>query len=160
MCLFLVSDLKNIKLMKLENEVIRNDLKTITENNYAKTYLDKDLSLILMEVKAPYIPIETFMALFNELSPLIKQHGIKKFIFDKRKMTTFHQPSMEWYFIEWKQKMYEYGLSVHRKILPDADWFAKCVEAGRAQILKDYPDNIIHKLDIRYCKSVAEAIEV
>ncbi len=53
-----------------------------------------------------------------------------------------------------------YGLATHRKILPNENWFRKCVEAGRSEILKDKRNTIISKLDIRYAESVAEAIDL
>lgn len=75
-------------------------------------------------------------------------------------MRVFHQPSMEWYFVFWKQKIYAKGLSVHRKILPqDQTAFCLAVEAGRAKIMSEYKDTVIPLLDIQYKTTVKEAIE-
>jgi hypothetical protein len=65
---------------------------------------------------------------------------------------------MEWYFLNWKNKMLEFGLKKHRKILPEEKWFEKMVMIAKEQIMKNNPDNIIHLLDIRYCNSIEEAI--
>ena len=67
---------------------------------------------------------------------------------------------MEWYFLNWKNKILELGLDTHRKILPEEKWFEKMVQIAKEQIMKNNPDNIIHLLDIKYCLSVEEAIEI
>ncbi|MEM9671919.1 MAG: hypothetical protein AAF992_04950, partial [Bacteroidota bacterium] len=114
---------------------------------------------IICELKSEYVPIEHFKDIFYKISELVKRGISQKFIFDKRALRAFHQPSMEWYFVVWKKEMYQHGLSLHRKILPDEPWFQKSVEIAKEQIVKNYPDTIVDKLDIRYCDSIQEAIE-
>jgi hypothetical protein len=65
---------------------------------------------------------------------------------------------MEWYFIHWKKEMLGYGVKTHRKILPEEKWFEKMVQIAKAQILTQYPDNIIDQLDIAYCDTLEVAI--
>jgi hypothetical protein len=67
---------------------------------------------------------------------------------------------MEWYYLEWKKSILAYGVSKHRKILPNEPWFEKMVAVAKEQILSANPSNIIHQLDIKYCKTLEEAIEV
>ena len=134
-------------------------ISTVFESEYAKVHLVEGHKVLVCEALKEYIPIENFKYVFLSMAPLIKQHQIDKFIFDKRSLRAFHQPSMEWYFIEWKKQMLEIGLKVHRKILPEnLAWFEQAVHAGRAKIKKDFPDHIIDKLDIQYRKSIEEAI--
>jgi len=105
-----------------------------------------------------YIPIEEFKEVFTFIGNLVSQEGINKLIFDKRKLTVFHQPSMEWYFIEWNDKMYDLGLRVYRKILPDNDVFRDNFTLGLKLIEDKYPNGKFHKMDIQYCESLEEAI--
>jgi hypothetical protein len=56
--------------------------------------------------------------------------------------------------------MYDKGLSVHRKILPPEPWFRKSVAIAKDQISKENIDLIIPKLDIKYCESIDEALEI
>jgi hypothetical protein len=114
---------------------------------------------MICELLVPYITIEKFQELFAALSDIVVKFGIVKFIFDKRSLRTFHQPSMEWYFVFWKEEMYKKGLTIHRKILPvDKDWFAEAVLAGREYIKEKYPDCIAFKLDMAYVNSVEEGL--
>jgi len=130
------------------------------EPSFGKVYLLREQKILLCELFKEYVPIEEFKEIFTETVPVIKKYGIKKFIFDKRNLRVFHQPSMEWYFVEWKKEIFEYGLRIHRKILPqDQPAFALAVEAGRAKIRKEYPNNIIDKLDIQYKTTIQDAIE-
>lgn len=130
------------------------------ESEYAKVYLVNDTSILICEALKDYIPIEDFKHVFNSMAPIVQEHNINKFIFDKRNLRIFHQPSMEWYFITWKKEMLGLGLTVHRKILPTGlPWFEQAVKAGRMQITQDHPNNIIDKLDIQYRNDVASAID-
>jgi hypothetical protein len=105
-----------------------------------------------------YIPIEEFKIVFQFIGSLVKNQGIQKLIFDKSQLTVFHQPSMEWYFIDWKEEMYDYGLKVHRKILPDDPVFRQSVMLGRETISRKFPKGKYNLMDIRYADSLDEAI--
>lgn len=142
--------------------MMSNHIKTITV--YSKKYGDllllEDQKTLICQIKKPYVPIDTFKKFFTKTGEFVKKHKIEKFIFDKRALEAFHQPSMEWYFVVWKRDMLEFGLKEHRKILPQNEpWFSDAVQAGRAKIERDFPDNIINKLNIVYCSSLKEAIE-
>ncbi len=127
---------------------------------YGKAWVIPQKKALLCELTDSYVPIERFRGIFLEMSEAIEGQDIDRFIFDKRHLRVFHQPSMEWYFIEWKKEMYAKGMTTHRKILPkDEEWFEDAVKAGRALIREKHPDNIIDKLDIQYCNSVTEALE-
>jgi hypothetical protein len=127
--------------------------------SYGNVYALPEKKVILCELTDSYVPIGNFRTIFLEMGEYIKNGNIEKFIFDKRHLRTFHQPSMEWYFIEWKTEMLKSGLKTHRKLLPvGMPWFKNAVMAGRVQILKKYSDNIIHKLDIKYSQTIEQAI--
>jgi hypothetical protein len=130
------------------------------EERYAKVYVSPKDKIVICVLLADYVPIEDFKNTFDKISAVVKKGDFKKFVFDKRSLRAFHQPSMEWYFLIWKKEMLQYGLSVHRKILPDEKWFEKMVMIAKEQIMANNPDNIVDQLDIIYCKSLEEAIHV
>ena len=134
------------------------DFSDAFETRFAKAYYLKAKQLLICELKAEYVPIAHFRDTFHQLSGLVESGSNQKFIFDKRALRAFHQPSMEWYYLVWKRDMLAHGLRVHRKILPTEAWFQKSVMIAREQIHHQHPENIIDQLDIRYCDSIEEAI--
>ncbi|MGQ9848172.1 MAG: hypothetical protein ACUVQP_11835 [Bacteroidales bacterium] len=131
----------------------------VINKDYGKVYLLPENHILICELTKEYVPIEEFKEIFNEMIPFIEKYKIKKFVFDKQNLRVFHQPSMEWYFVYWKKEVYEKGLKIHRKILPqNQPAFKLAVEAGRSKIEKEYK-TIIHLLDIQYKDTIKEAIE-
>jgi hypothetical protein len=134
------------------------DFEVAFEQRYARVWFNRSKKTIICELLTDYVPIEDFKEAFLEIGELVKTGGFEKFIFDKRALRAFHQPTMEWYFIHWKKEMLGYGVKTHRKILPEEKWFEKMVQIAKAQILTQYPDNIIDQLDIAYCDTLEVAI--
>ena len=130
------------------------------EERYAKVFANDEEGIVICELLTDYVPIEDFKKTFEKISEIIKGGNFEKFVFDKRSLRAFHQPSMEWYFLVWKREMLQHGVSKHRKILPAEKWFEKMVVIAKEQIMKNNPDNIIQKLDIKYCDSIDEAISL
>lgn len=136
------------------------DFELAYEERYARVLVNSEKKIIICELLADYIPIDDFKEAFRQIGKIVKKGNYIKFIFDKRSLRAFHQPTMEWYFIHWKKDMLTYGLKTHRKILPSEKWFEKMVQIAKQQILETYPDNIIDQLDIQYCDSIEEAINL
>lgn len=136
------------------------DFELAFEERYARVLVNTDKKIIICELLADYIPIEDFKEAFFQIGKIVENGDFEKFIFDKRSLRAFHQPTMEWYFIHWKKDMLGYGLKTHRKILPSEKWFEKMVQIAKQQILETYPNNIIDQLDIQYCDSIEEAIKL
>lgn len=113
----------------------------------------------IIKATSSYIPIEEFKKIFNSIGELVKSNKVTKLIFDKTKLTVFHQPSMEWYFTEWKEDMFELGLKTHRKILPDNEVFKQSVKIGRDKINATFPNGKFHQMDIAYARDLEEAIK-
>lgn len=148
--------------MRAEKELnqLNFDYETLYTKKYGNIYLVHSKHTAICELMQDYVPIDKFKKIFSVLGGFVKEYNVKKLIFDKRNLQTFHQPSMEWYFLVWKADMLKEGLTVHRKILPQGDvWFKEAVLAGRAQIKENNPNNIIDQLDIQYSESIEEAIE-
>lgn len=121
--------------------------------------LENQKDVCIITATANYIPINEFKEIFDYIGTLVEVENIRKLIFDKRSLTVFHQPSMEWYFVEWKEKMYDMGLKTHRKILPEDEIFRTSVKIGRQKIEANYPEGKYLLMDIQYADSVEEAIE-
>ena len=128
------------------------------DSRFARVYYLEEQKIAVSEMKAEYVPIEHFKETFHHVGELVRGGYNSKFIFDKRALRAFHQPSMEWYYVEWKRDMLAHGLRVHRKILPDEPWFKKSVMIAKDQIHRQYPDNVIDQLDIQYCDTLEQAI--
>jgi hypothetical protein len=137
----------------MENFIVEKEFKhakVLTVTNSPNT--------AIIEALTNYIPLEPFKEIFNFVGELAKEKKITKLIFDKRKLTVFHQPSMEWYFVEWKEKMFDQGLNIHRKILPVDDVFRQSVRIGREKIDKNYPTKKFNQMDIQYAETIEEAL--
>lgn len=129
-------------------------------NDFGKIYTCNDANIIICELTKAYVPIDEFMNVLKKKAEIIEKHGCEKFIFDKRELRGFHQPSMEWYYLTWKPEMYrKFGLSKHRKLFTTEEWFLKCIQAGRNEIKRKDPGNIVHTLDIKVCQTLDEAVE-
>jgi|SRR5688572_14841226 hypothetical protein len=132
-----------------------------TEQNFKHATLksvESNPQTLILEATATYIPIEQFKEIFNSIGTIVKEKKISKLIFDKRKLTVFHQPSMEWYFVEWKEKMFDLGLKTHRKILPQDDVFRQSVRIGREKIKSTFPNGKYNEMDIQYAETLEDAV--
>ena len=140
-----------------------------TKTNYKldlkKSFKNADVSSVegastlVVAATGTYITIEEFKEVFNYIGSLVKASKISKLIFDKRQLGVFHQPSMEWYFVEWKETMFSLGLKTHRKILPDNQVFIQSVKIGREKIAKNYPNGKFNQMDIAYATNMDDAIK-
>jgi hypothetical protein len=83
---------------------------------------------------------------------------VSAMILDKSSLRIFNQPSMEWYYITWKERMLDKGLKTYRKILPQDRLFEESVKIGRERIIRENPGFDISKFDIQYCKNIEEAL--
>lgn len=127
---------------------------------FSSLYYNKELKMSICFAEEEYIPIDSFKEMFLHISEMINNVEIKHLIFDKQKLRTFHQPSMEWYFAVWKPTMKIKGLTNHYKILPKLDWFEKAVEAGKYEIFQKFSKEILTGITVSYVNSIDEAIEL
>ena len=120
--------------------------------------IDDHPDCIMIEAFSGYIPKMAFKEMFLSLAELIKTRSVSRVIFDKSRLTVFHQPSMEWYFLEWKPQMYDLGVKVHRKILPSSHVFQMSASIARQKLERLYPDAKFKLMDIKYSRSVEDAL--
>lgn len=138
-----------------------DEFKIAEKFDHTELLVWKEKKVILIRATAPYIPMEEFKEVFTKATEIIGRERLTKTIFDKTQLTVFHQPSMEWYFIVWKEELLtKYGVRMHRKILPDNNVFVQSVKLGRMKIEKNFPDGKYKEMDIQYAKSVMEAVEM
>lgn len=145
--------------MSSETDNLNDKLVSHHSGSHAKIYFVEGKPIAIVEASSTYIPIDEFKNIFQEIGKLVDSKKITKLIFDKRKLTVFHQPSMEWYFTEWKEQMWNKGLKTHRKILPDNKVFQQSVKIGREKIKEENPQLKFNQMDIQYKDSIQDAID-
>jgi hypothetical protein len=148
-----------VAFLKSNNNLKKMQLKEVLSTKRAKISVVEGSNIAVIEALDSYIPIEEFKVIFQKTGELVKLERISKLIFDKTKLKVFHQPSMEWYFTEWKEEMFHLGLKTHRKILPNDKIFQESVRIGRLKIYADFPNHKFHQMDIQYAGSIEEAIK-
>ena len=137
-----------------------NELTLFKATKHANIMLvENHPEIVVLEATSTYIPIGKFKEIFEIITVLVKDKKITKLIFDKRKLKVFHQPSMEWYFITWKEEVYDLGLQTHRKILPTDTIFRHSVKIGREKIKTEHPEGKYTLMSIEYAETIDEAIE-
>jgi len=135
-----------------------SNLKLQKSFKNADVYTVEDQATAVVNATGTYITIEEFKNIFNYIGSVVIDNKITKLVFDKTALNVFHQPSMEWYFVDWKEKMFDVGLKTHRKILPQDEVFKQSVKIGRAQINAKYPNGKFHQMDIQYYDNLDDAI--
>jgi hypothetical protein len=133
-------------------------MKIVKELSKSKVEVLEDEKIIIVTSTSNYIPEKQFKEIFNSILDLVKEKSYEKLIFDKRKMSVFHQPSMEWYYLEWKPEALKYGLRLHRKILPDNMVFNNSVQLCKKMLDEQYPDAKYHSIDLEYKNTLEHAI--
>jgi len=138
---------------------MKNDLVEKRKFKHATVYVVKDNQQVgIVKATTTYIPLDQFKEIFAYIGQLTAAEKITKLVFDKSALSVFHQPSMEWYFVEWKEKMFDLGLKTHRKILPVDEVFRQSVKIGREKINKSHPNGRYKLMDIQYAESLEDAI--
>ncbi len=145
--------------MSNPDEQLKDKLILHSEEKHAKVSYVDGKSVAIVEATSSYIPIDEFKKIFTSIGKLVNEKRITKLVFDKRALTVFHQPSMEWYFTEWKEEMFHKGLKTHRKILPDNKVFKQSVKIGREKIKEENPTLKFNEMDIQYKDTLQEAID-
>ena len=128
----------------------------IAETQYGKIEHVIEEKTVILTFRGEFVPLQAFKELISKVEGLVNTNKIDKMIFDKSSLKVFHQPSMEWYHLEWKTKMLAKGLKTYRKILPQDQLFIQSVQVGREKILKNNPHFDLRKFDIKYCKSIED----
>lgn len=134
---------------------------SVETSKFADIQYNSSTQTALITTKAEYLPMDKFREIFESLSKLFNTQAVKTLVFDKQSLRVFHQPSMEWYYNEWKTVMLQkHGLRNHYKILPQDSLFRKSVEIGRSKILSSVAENSpLKQLNIRYFETVEEALK-
>lgn len=127
-------------------------------SRYFEVHYNAETKMAVCTALKNFIPEQQFKDTFNKIGELVKQEHIEKLVFDKTKLTVFHQKSMTWYHVEWKEEMLKLGLKEHFKILPKDKMFRESVKIGKAKISKDYPNFDFNKFNIKYIERLEDAL--
>jgi hypothetical protein len=137
-------------------------LSALLEERYVSKHAtiscNTELKLLLCTATAAYIPMAEFMDVFEKAGEIIKREHITRCVYDERNLVAFHQPSMEWFYLVWMERMYKQGLSAYRRLPPDDKYFEQQMNRARKKILQENPWFNFEKYDILYCKTLEEAI--
>jgi hypothetical protein len=144
--------------MNTVEDKLTDKITIIHEHPHGKIMKVDNKKIAIVTATSNYIPIDEFKDMFMKIGKLVEKEKIEKLIFDKRQLTVFHQPSMEWYFTIWKEEMWNKGLKTHRKILPDSKVFQQSVKIGREKIKAENPTLKFNKMDIQYRDDLQTAI--
>ena len=131
-------------------------LQPVLVQRHGALYYDPDHHAVVVQAQATYLPYEQFLHFLQTIEQLAERQPVEVMVFDKSSLRIFHQPSMEWYHVVWKENMYHKGLRTYRKILPADPLFKESVRIGRERIERENPSFQLSKFDIRYAGSLEE----
>lgn len=137
----------------------RSHLKEISRFRHASCYMVEGLTdVIVVKATSAHIPKTQFQETFISIGQLIAKAGHKKLICDLSNIQFYHEPTSDWYFMVWKERMFYLGLRTHRIILPLNDLLRDGFEISRQRACEALPGEKYWQLDIQYAESVDEAI--
>ncbi len=132
-------------------------LHPVLVQRHGAIYYDPDHHAVVLQAQRTYLPYEHFLHFLQTIEQLAERQPVEVMIFDKSSLRIFHQPSMEWYHVVWKETMYHKGLRTYRKILPADPLFKESVRIGRERIERENPNFQPGKFNIRYADSLQAA---
>ncbi len=137
----------------------KSHLKEVCRFRHATCYGVEGLAdVIVVKATSAHIPKTHFQEMFIAIGQLISGAGYKKLICDLSNIQFYHEPTFDWYFMVWKERMFYLGLRTHRIILPLNDLIRDGVELSRQRSCEAFPGEKYWQLDIQYAESVDEAI--
>jgi|GEM_PF-7004584 len=114
----------------------------------------------IVSIHGAFIPMTEYQQTLEKIGELVKQEKVHKLIVDARQLVAYHQPSVEWSFLNWKREMSTYGLNSYRYVVPNSGEYRKNLENGIQKIRRDHPDtDLLDRMDLAYCRSLEEAVE-
>ncbi len=133
-----------------------------TQPVFAKEYLSlvhaPSVSTLIATAASHFFPEADFRESFHAIGEFVRTHGVKKLVFDKRKLEVFHFPSMEWYYTEWKPTMVAHGLQLHAKLLPERPAFRVHVRLSREKIYRSVPEGLLDDIVVEYFENLEDAL--
>lgn len=137
----------------------KNDLVELARFRHAICYkIDGYEDVIVVKTTSSHIPKTQFQELFISIGQLIAKSGYRKLICDLSNIQFHHEPTFDWYFMVWKERMYYHGLKSHRIILPHNDLIRDGVELSRQRANEIFPGAKYWDMDIQYAESVDTAM--
>ncbi len=114
----------------------------------------------IVSIHGAFIPMTDYQQTLEKLGELVRQEKVHKLIVDAQQLVAYHQPSVEWSFLNWKREMRNHGLTSYRYVLPNGGEYRKNLENGIRKIRRDHPNmEVLDRMDLTYCHSLEEAVE-
>lgn len=137
----------------------KSQLQEVSKFRHAVCYTVEGLSdVIVIKATSAHIPKTQFQEMFIAIGQLISKGGYKKLICDLSNIHFYHEPTFDWYFMVWKERMFYHGLRTHRIILPLNDLIRDGVELARQRSYEVFPGGKYWQLDLQYAESIDEAV--
>ena len=135
-------------------------LQEYFRGNYATVSFMPANETAIVSIHGAYIPMTDYQQTLEKLGELVKQEKVQKLIVDARQLVAYHQPSVEWSFLNWKQEMRTHGLNSYRYVLPNTGEYRRNLEHGIQKIRREHPNtDVLDRMDMAYCRSLEEAVE-
>ncbi len=114
----------------------------------------------IVSIHGAFIPMTDYQQTLEKLGELVKQEKVQKLIVDARQLLAYHQPSLEWSFLNWKREMQRHGLMRYRYVLANTGDYRRNMENGILKMRREHPETeLLDRMDLAYCRSVEEAVE-
>jgi hypothetical protein len=137
----------------------KSHLQELSKFRHAVCYAVKGLSdVIVIKATSGHIPKTQFQEMFIAIGQLISKEGYNKLVCDLSNIQFYHEPTFDWYFMVWKERMFYYGLRTHRIILPLNDLIRDGVELARQRAYEAFPGEKYWQPDLQYAESIDEAV--
>jgi len=134
-------------------------MKEYYRGKYATVSFMPASETAVVRIHGAFIPLTDYQDTLEKLGELVEQEKVHKMIVDAQQLVAYHQPSVEWSFLNWKQEMQSHGLKSYRYVLSDSGEYRKMLENGLSKIRREHPETQLDRMDVAYCRSMEEAVE-
>jgi hypothetical protein len=137
----------------------RNRLEEVLRTRHAVCYnIEGSEDAFVIEATSAHIPKTQFQEMFITIGQNIIKSGCRKVIFDMSMLQFYYEPTFDWFFTVWKERMFYHGISCYRIILPHIEIIREGVEKSRKKAYEIFPDEKYWEMDIQYTDTVEDAL--
>lgn len=139
-------------IAETNNVLFTNDFVDVTHYEEENAFL--------CHIKTPAVPTKVFVSTLVKIGVLVELEQVSRFILDLSAMVVCDDQAMEWLYVEWSEKMFTANLRKVSILLPENNLFKQQLVRARKEMVSKHPDKDIHRYNIRYARSVNEALLV
>jgi hypothetical protein len=137
----------------------QNGLKELMKLRHAVCYtVENNDDVIIININSAYIPKTHFQEMLITISQEIVRRGFKKVVFDMSLLQFYHEPTFDWFFTVWKERMFYHGVTCHRIILPKIQIIRDGVEQSRKKASEIFPHEKYWELEVQYAETAEDAL--